>query len=255
MPPVLDDVDVPKDERRRIETDRYLRVAGRGDLWAGGDCAAVPEPGGGTSPPRALQAKQHGIRAAKNILRSLDGEEPEPYTYRAFGQGVPLGRHTAVGELKGVGLRGTLAWFFFKAFLLYFTPTWDRRLRIASDWLLAPLVGRDIVESSINDSDDYELRQDLYQPGEVIVTEGRGDRYTHVILEGEVEVVHHGDGSENVTSTLGPGDQIGATWVDETFDESARAKTMVRTVALRRDQTRAIQRLVVSLRGIASTDD
>ena len=46
-----------------------------------------------------------------------------------------------------------------------------------------------------------------------------------------------------------------AAWVDSTFDESARARTVVKTVALRRDQTRAIQRLVTSLRGIAAPED
>ena len=38
-------------EKRRIVTEPTLRVVGQPRLWAAGDCAAVPQAGGGTCPP------------------------------------------------------------------------------------------------------------------------------------------------------------------------------------------------------------
>ena len=251
MPPVLDGLDLPRGDRNRIPTDRYIRVEGRTDIWAGGDNAAVPDPKGGLTPPRALAAIHHGECAAQNILRTIEGKPLKPYSYKLIGQGVPLGGHKAVGTFMGRPMRGTFAWISFKTFLLFLAPTWDRRLRIGMDWLLSSIVGRDIVESSISDADDYEFRKDLYQPGETIVAEGRGGRYSHVIMEGEVELLRHRDGTEEVVATVGPGNRIGGSWFDESADESARAKTVVKTVALRSDQSREIQRLIASLKDLA----
>jgi NADH:ubiquinone reductase (H+-translocating) len=250
--PLMDRLDVPKDPRGRAMTDRYMRVQGLSDVWAAGDCAAVPFPDGGFCPPRALEAMQHGKRAGKNILLALEGRPPELYRYRALGQVVPLGRHRAVGEMKGLELTGQLPWLMLKAFQVYYTPTWDRRLRIVSDWFITGMVGRDIVESSVADLESYDLHDNLFQPGEVIVREGRTGRHAHVILEGEVELVRDKDGSEDVLATLGPGDSFGQVWRDRSAPESARAKTVVRTVAMRVDQTRRIRKLVTSFGKVAS---
>jgi hypothetical protein len=238
---------VPKDPRGRALTDRFTRVEGYTDLWGGGDCAAVPHPDGGFCPPRALEAMQQGRRAGQNILLALEGHPLQPYRYRALGQVVPLGRHRAVGEMKGVELAGFLPWFMLKSFQVYYTPTWDRRLRILSDWFATSIVGRDIVEQSLEDPEGYELHDNLFQPGEVIVKEGRAGQWVHVIVEGEVELVRGMDGSAERLATLGPGDQFGQRWRDATALESARAKTAVRTVTLRVDQTRRLKRLVGSL--------
>ena len=51
-----------------------LRVAGRDDLWAGGDCAAVPHPHGGTCPPVATYGIAHGAHIGRNLSRTLAGE-------------------------------------------------------------------------------------------------------------------------------------------------------------------------------------
>src|SRR5262249_17810190 len=50
--PLLDALDVKK-EGGRIVVDDRLKAVGRDDLWAVGDCARVPAPEGGFSPPTA----------------------------------------------------------------------------------------------------------------------------------------------------------------------------------------------------------
>lgn len=249
--PIIESLDVPKDERGRVLTDKFCRVEGRDNLWAGGDCSAVPDPEGDTSPPQALSALQHGKRISRNIQLQSQGLPHRPYSYRRLGQGVPLGGHAAVAEMKGIEITGPLAWLMMRGFLLYYTPSWDRRLRLAADWLITGVVGRDIVESSIADADDYEIEHHLFQPGEVIVSEGRVGRHVHVIIEGQVELLRQAGGKAEVTATLKAGDRFGQAWRDQTSPEQARAKTLVKTVTLRTDQTRRIQKLLSTLGSMA----
>ena len=250
--PLLSGLDLPRDVRGRVKTDRFVRVEGFENVWGGGDCAAVPERRGGYSPPRATFARQHGMTAGHNIVASVTGRPLKEYSYRSVGQGVPLGRRRAVGDLYGVPIKGAVTWFILRGFLLYFIPSWDRRLRVLADWLLAPIVGRDIVEADIADADDYELSHELFQPGEVIVSEGRPGRYVHVIVEGEVDLVTTTNGEEQVIATLKAGDNFGHVWRDEAASESAKAKTVVKTVSMRTDQTRRIQQLLASLGKVAA---
>jgi NADH:ubiquinone reductase (H+-translocating) len=71
------------------------------DIFAIGDCAACPLPGGaGDVPPRAQAAHQEASHLVKQLPRRLRGEPPKPYFYRDFGSLVSLGRST-VGNLMG----------------------------------------------------------------------------------------------------------------------------------------------------------
>ena len=71
------------------------------DIFAIGDCAACPQPGGaGDVPPRAQAAHQEASHLVKQLPRRLRGEPLKPHVYRDFGSLVSLGRST-VGNLMG----------------------------------------------------------------------------------------------------------------------------------------------------------
>ena len=65
--PILKDLNLPLDERGRVPVDEYLQVQGMDSVWAIGDCAAAPDPRGGTCPPTAQHAVRQGPVAASNI--------------------------------------------------------------------------------------------------------------------------------------------------------------------------------------------
>jgi NADH dehydrogenase len=76
------------------------------DVFAIGDCASCPLPGGkGFVPPRAQAAHQQASHLARQMERRLAGQPLEPYRYRDFGSLVTLGKHETVGSLMG-GLGG-----------------------------------------------------------------------------------------------------------------------------------------------------
>ncbi len=245
-PRVFDTMSIPRDQRGRVQTDEYCRVPGYADVWAGGDCAAVPHPKGGTCPPVFLFAEEHGKLIAKNIKRRLDGKPLKVFSFKGLGQHVSLGRRTVVGELKGVEMKGLSAWLFWRTAAFYYLPTWDRRLRVLADWLTAPLVGRDIVEMLHGDIGDYDLRHTVHQPGEVIADRSRPVRYVHVIIEGEVEVIQRREGIERVIGSLSAGDHFGRKWLELAGADAARAKQVVRTLALRADQANRLQEVLLS---------
>lgn len=231
--------------------DNTFMVPGYECVWSGGDCAAVPHVLGGTCPPVGVFALKHGEHIGRNILRVLQGQKPKPFLWPGLGQGVSIGRRTAVAEMKGIEFTGLLCWLVWRAMTFYYCPSWDRRLRLLSDWLIWPLVGRDIVEQSVNDNDDYEISHDIFQPNEVILQAGEVNRYIYLITEGEVDLLQaEPDGTESHT-VLGPGAHFGNTSRSRRVQATVRARTLVRAVTVRADQASHLKQVLAPLHGVA----
>jgi NADH dehydrogenase len=146
--PVVAELGLPL-ERGRIVTDRYLQVQGRGNVWALGDAAAVPDPGKRfkeVSPQTAQHAIRQGRVVANNIAAATGGRQKRPFTYRTLGVFVDLGRRKAVAETLGIRWRGTPAWLLARTYHLIAMPGWGRRARLLTDWNVGLLFGRDLAE-------------------------------------------------------------------------------------------------------------
>jgi NADH dehydrogenase len=144
--PLLAELGLPLDGRGRVVVDETLRVAGRENVWALGDCAAVPNTRtpGVTDPPTC----QHALRQARRLARNLTGP-PKPYGYRMLGQVATLGRHKGIAEIPGLRIRGFLGWFVARTYHLYQLPLLSRKLRVVVDWTVALFFRRDVVELSV----------------------------------------------------------------------------------------------------------
>jgi NADH dehydrogenase len=144
--PVLAELGLPLDERGRVRIDETLRVEGGSDEWALGDCAAVPNcrTPGALDPPTC----QHALRQARRLAKNLTGV-PKPYGYRMLGQVATLGRYKGIAELPGVHLRGFPGWWVARTYHLYQLPLLSRKLRVVTDWTVALLFRRDVVELSV----------------------------------------------------------------------------------------------------------
>lgn len=77
-------------------------------IFAIGDCAAAPMPGGGTVPPRAQAAHQQASLLAHSIPARMAGQPLAAFRYRDFGSLVSFGEYTAVGNLMGRLIGGNL---------------------------------------------------------------------------------------------------------------------------------------------------
>ena len=138
----VDDLaDLPVDERNGIEVDEYLRVKGHSNIWAIGDCAAIPdisEENGRVIPPTAQAATQEGKVVAKNVLTAIDGREDEleKFEYKPLGQLVELGSDFAVNEVMGVRFTGTLAAIFWRLAYLTRLSSPQSKAHQMTDWIL-----------------------------------------------------------------------------------------------------------------------
>jgi NADH dehydrogenase len=167
--PVVGRLGLPLDRDGRIVVDQSMRVAddrgaaagavvgaraavgaggfpaGRGQVWAIGDCAAVPDASrsGQPCPPTAQHAIRQGRLVARNVAATLQGSSVRPFRYRTKGVVAELGRNKAVAITLGIRWRGLPAWFIARTYHLLLMPGLGRRLRLLADWNVALLFGRD----------------------------------------------------------------------------------------------------------------
>jgi NADH dehydrogenase len=139
---------LPVDEAGRVRVDRFLRIEGLADAWAGGDVAAVPDPDApaGVSPPTAQHALRQARRLGANVAVTLAGRPPTPFRYKNKGMLCSLGHYKGVADPLGIRIKGFPAWFLHRSYHLFYMPTIGRKVRIAADWTVSLLFPRDIAQ-------------------------------------------------------------------------------------------------------------
>ena len=148
-PPLIRELGLPLADEGRIAVDETMRVQGRDDIWAIGDCAAVPDPakrGRAASPPTAQHALRQGRLVADNVAAALGHGRVRKFHYRTLGVFVDLGRRQAVAEMLGVKLRGFPAWWAARTYHMAMMPGTARKLRLIADWTVGLLFGRASAE-------------------------------------------------------------------------------------------------------------
>ncbi len=134
-------------KRGALIVGQDFRVQGTTNVWAAGDCAAIPDGEGGTYPQTAQHAIREGPVLAENIVAVLRGRPTKPFRFHSLGMMASLGARKAVAQLPGDHvLTGYLAWLLWRSYYLLRLPGIDRRLRVAFDWMLDMVFPRDIAE-------------------------------------------------------------------------------------------------------------
>jgi NADH dehydrogenase len=141
--PLVAELGLPLDERGRIRVDSTLKVEGRSNVWALGDCAAVRNQATEQLDPPTCQ---HALRQARRLAKNLHGTE-KPYGYRMIGQGATLGRDKGIANLFGrLNFKGFAGSTVTRIYHLHQLPLFSRRLRVIADGLLSTLFGRDMAD-------------------------------------------------------------------------------------------------------------
>lgn len=154
-------IPVLHDRRGRIAVDATMRSRSHPEVWALGDCAAIPAPDGRPYPALAQHTVREARQLARNIRRIIDGRAPAPFIFEPLGSLASLGHTRAVARVLGVRLTGFAAWWFRRTYYLFQMPRWDRRLRIILDWTVALFFRPDItkVELRVEREQLQPLRQ------------------------------------------------------------------------------------------------
>jgi NADH dehydrogenase len=142
--PILAALGLPLDDRGRVIVDSSLKVRGRDDIWALGDCARVPNAANPDVPDPPTC--QHALRQAQRLAKSLVGRGRRPYRYRSLGQGAVLGRDKGIANVFGLKLKGVLAAAIIRAYHVRQLPLFTRRVRLFADGMVTKFIRRDIAE-------------------------------------------------------------------------------------------------------------
>jgi NADH:ubiquinone reductase (H+-translocating) len=187
----------------RISVNRFLHCDAATNIWALGDCAAIPLLDGGFVPPTAQYAVREASQCARNIVATLQGTPLRPFNFKSLGSLASLGQRSAVAEVLGIRLSGVLAWILWRTVYLMKFPGMDRKARILADWTMDMFLPRDITQVRI--FRQAQVKREHFEPGEVVFHQGDiGDRIYFVIDgEGDVEI----DGQ--TMDAIGPGDVVG----------------------------------------------
>jgi NADH:ubiquinone reductase (H+-translocating) len=149
--PLVDTLSVPTD-RGRLQVHETLEVRGHGDVFACGDCAAVPDvtrPGSVTG-MTAQHAQRQGKLVARNVAASLALQRLETYKHHDLGFLVDLGGRQAAANPLQIPLSGLTAKAVTRGYHLFSLP--GNRTRTAADWTLNAVMPPRAVQLGLIDS-------------------------------------------------------------------------------------------------------
>jgi NADH dehydrogenase FAD-containing subunit len=139
-------------ERGRLRVDACLRLPGREDAYALGDCAVGDPP----LPATAQVAQQQGKYLARELDRRLRqrrrsqagrGRPPgpdRPFRFHSLGMLAYIGGSQALADLPWVKWSGRGAWIFWRSVYLTKLVSFANKVKVLFDWFKARLFGRDL---------------------------------------------------------------------------------------------------------------
>ena len=215
-------------EKGRLITDPMMRVKGQTNLWAAGDCAAVPmaetgrkkedtaprgesaaKPGASPfeqkqyCPGTAQFAYRQGLLLGRNIAAALEGGPMKPFTFTGLGELAAIGHHTAVADIFGFKFSGFFAWFMWRTIYLAKLPGLERKLRVMIDWTLDVFFPRDIT---LLRSRPTETTQEVHlEKGDTVFHSGEPALSFYIVKKGRIDLLD----TNGVVKTLIAGEHFG----------------------------------------------
>ena len=129
----------PVDRVGRVIVNDDLTIPGHPEVQIIGDLANFSHQTGEPLPGVSPVAMQQGRHAARNILRMVRGEKPQPFRYFDKGSMATIGRNKAVADLKFFHLSGFPAWLAWLFVHIIFLVGFRNRLLVLIQWAWAYL--------------------------------------------------------------------------------------------------------------------
>ena len=134
-------------EHGRLKVDEKLQVPHWSGVWALGDCALIPDlKTGNYQPPTAQHALREGKTLAHNLIAAIRGGAMKPFSFSTVGQLAAIGQRAGVARIFGVNFSGFTAWWLWRTIYLIKLPRFEKKLRVALDWTLDLMFGKDLVQ-------------------------------------------------------------------------------------------------------------
>ena len=230
-------------ERGRLKTEPDMRVAGSANVWAFGDCAAVPNAWNAKiSPPTAQFALRQAEQVAANIIRVQRGAATKPFRFRPQGLLATIGHHNGVAEIYSLKFSGRFAWFLWRTVYLIKIPTIGRKLNVVLDWTWDMFFKPNAVQLRVSQQERF--KQVHYATGDFVYRKGEPAVAFFVVKNGSAGLyMDEAAGAPLIEWTKG--DHFGEMAFLEsanqpTYLESVKAETPLDLVVLERADFNAL---------------
>jgi NADH dehydrogenase len=215
-------------ERGRLKMDPDMRVTGSANVWAFGDCAAVPNAWNlQLSPPTAQFALRQAKQLAANLVRVQRGEATRPFHFRPQGLLATIGHHNGVAEIYKLKFSGLVAWFLWRTVYLMKIPTLRRKLNVVVDWTWDIFFKPNVVEVRV--AQQQRFKQAHYAAGDFVFRKGEPGGPFFVVKAGSAGL-YLDEASETPFAMWTKGDHFGDVAILEgaahpTYRASVKAET------------------------------
>lgn len=243
--PMITALPFPQDHGR-IVVEQTTEVKDWPGVWALGDCAAIMQIDGQTSPPTAQHALRQAKTCAQNIVASMRGTSKEIFKFTGLGKLGSLGRRSAVAEVFGIRLSGLIAWLFWRGVYVTKFPGLSGQIRLLADWILDVFLPRDITQLRMYHEE--AVHQEHFEPGQLIFREGQQGDKVYFVVRGEAAVERDGV----AVASLKTGDVFGEAALinNQPRNAAVRATTALDVTAVTRT---AFQELLGHVPGVSET--
>jgi len=146
--PLMEGLNLPTD-RGRLVVDEFMKVPDAPDVYACGDCAAVPDltRPGEVCGMTAQHAQRQGKLVAQNVAASLGTGTAKAYKHHDLGFLVDLGGLAAAANPLNIPLSGLPANIVTRGYHLGVMP--GNRLRVATDWTLNAITPQEMTSLDV----------------------------------------------------------------------------------------------------------
>lgn len=236
--PLVKKIGLPM-ERGRLKTEPDMRVSSTVNVWAFGDCAAVPNTWNARiSPPTAQFALRQAKQLAANLVRVQRQQTTKPFHFRPQGLLATIGHHNGVAEIYGLKFSGLIAWFLWRTVYLMKIPTLARKLNVVVDWTWDIFFKPNIVQVRVKQ--EQRFKQAHYAAGDKVYRKGEPSGGFFVVKSGSAGLyLEESAGTPFLTWTKG--DHFGelAFLEDEqqpTYPVTVKAETPLDLIVLDREE-------------------
>jgi NADH dehydrogenase len=233
-------------DKGRIVVEQTTQVKDWPGVWALGDCAAIMQVDGQTSPPTAQHALRQAKTCAENIVATFRGTPQKIFKFTGLGKLGSLGRRSAVAEIFGIRLSGIVAWMVWRGVYAMKFPGLSGQIRLLVDWVLDVFLPRDITQLHLFHPES--VHREHFEAGEVVFDIGDFGDKVYFIVSGEAAVELEGA----TIATLGVGEVFGEASLisHRPRNASIRATTALDVTAVSRE---AFAELLAHLPGLNDT--
>ena len=144
---MINSLNCEHDKGGKVLVDKYLRLKEHPEVFALGDCAAIPDADTGKFyPPTAQHALRESKIVAQNIKKILESDSDlKEFSYHSKGMMATIGNKAGVASLMGHSVTGVLAWVIWRTYYLLHLPTFESKVKIGIGWAINSFFGTDLT--------------------------------------------------------------------------------------------------------------